>query len=227
MKRRFLFFAAVVFCTPGVPAKADFWGGDLPLLTQIVTNTLMTLNQLRTQTEMMEEEMDGIKDKIDRIQTISELVQPSTWNEWKDPAEALRRLKVVYYTLPKEYRSDKADTVEQEITRAMAAISTISGGAHTSFLSGKELERRGADASPSVAQKLTASGIGTLVSLDAQSLVIQSHITSLLTQMLADSNEREARSVVAVGEGFASFSDTLKQKGATFSSRALLVREEK
>jgi hypothetical protein len=227
MKKRFVIFAFVISTLLGVPAKADFWGGDLPLLAEIVTNTLMTLNQLREQSQMMEDEMDGIKDKIQRIQTISELVQPSTWGEWRDPAEALRRLKVVYYTLPKEYRSDKADTVEQELSKAMATIAKISGGAHSSFLSGKELERRGTDASPGVAQKLTASGIGTLVSMEAQTQVIQSHITSLLAQMLADSNEKEARAVVAKGEGFASFSDNLRQKGATFSSRALIQRVER
>jgi hypothetical protein len=226
MKNRFIIFTFAISALASGPAKADFWGGDLPLLAQIVTNTLMTLNQLRTQTQMMEDEMDGIKDKINRIQAISELVQPSTWGEWKDPAEALRRLKLVYYTLPKEYRSNKADTIEQELSKAMASISRISGGAHTSFLSGKELERRGADASPGVAQKLTASGIGTLVSMEAQTQVIQSHITSLLAQMLAESNEREARAVVAKGEGFASFSETLRQKGATFSSRALIQRFE-
>lgn len=227
MKRKFVVSVCLGSLLLSTPARADFWGGDLPLLAQIVANTLMTLNQLRSQTQMMEDEMDGIRDKIERIQTISDLVQPSTWEEWRDPSEALRRLKVIYYTLPKEYRSDKADTVEQELSRAMATISRISNGAHSSFLSGKELERRGADASPGVAQKLTASGIGTLVSMEAQTQVIQSHITSLLAQMLADSNEKEARSVVAKGEGFASFSETLSQKAASFSSRALIHRVER
>lgn len=227
MKRRFVTVMCLGFLLTAEPARADFWGGDLPLLAEIVTNTLMTLNQLREQSQMMDDEMDGIKDKIDRIQTISELVQPSTWGEWRDPSEALRRLKVVYYTMPKEYRSEKADTVEQELSNAMASISRISNGAHSSFLSGKELESRGADASPGVAAKLTASGMGTLVSMEAQTQVIQSHITSLLAQMLADSNEREARAVVAKGEGFSSFSETLRQKGASFSSRALISRAKR
>lgn len=204
-------------------ARADFWGGDLPLLTKIVANTLMTLYELERQTSMMRDEMKGIKDRIDRVRTISELVQPSTWDQWRDPAEALRRLKMVYYTVPKEYRSDKADTIEQELSRAMATISKISGEASTTFRSGKELERRGADASPGVAQKLTASGIGTLVSMEAQSQVIQSHITSLLAQMLADANEREARSLVSHGTGFSEFSGSLSQKSASFSDRALAV----
>ncbi len=219
------FFLPLCFLLLFTPARAraDMWGGDLPLLVNIVLNTLNTLYELQKQSQMLEEQMDGIKDKIQRIQTISELVQPSTWDQWRDPSEALRRLKMVYYTLPKEYRSEKADTIEQELSRAMASISRISGGAQTSFLSGKEMERRGADASPGVAAKLTASGIGTLVSMEAQTQVIQSHITSLLAQMLADSNEREARSLVAKGEGFNSFFEILRQKDFSFSSRALSI----
>ncbi len=223
MKKFFFLPLCLLSLFQPLSARADFWGGDLPLLTKIVANTLMTLYELERQTSMMREQMDGIKDRIDRVRTISELVQPSTWDQWRDPTEALRRLKMVYYTVPKEYRSEKADTIEQELSRAMATISKISGEAHTTFRSGKELERRGADASPGVAQKLAASGIGTLVSMEAQSQVIQSHITSLLAQMLADANEREARSLVSHGTGFIEFSGSLSQKSAAFSDRALAV----
>ena len=73
-------------------ARADFWGGDLPLLAQIVTNTLQTLYELKKQSGLLEDSMDGIKDRIDRVQTIAMEVQPSSWDQWRDPREALRRL---------------------------------------------------------------------------------------------------------------------------------------
>lgn len=211
----FLLSLTLLFSTP---AKADFWGGDLPLLAQIVTNTLQTLQQLRTQTGLLQDEMEGIKDKIHRIQTISDVVQPSEWEEWKDPKEAIRRLQLIYRTLPKEYRSAKADEIEATITRAMNLISRVGPEARTTFLSGKELERRGADASPGVAQKLTASGVGTLVAMEAQSQVIQSHITGILAQMLADANEKEARMVVSKGESFTEISRSLGPDDGKFST---------
>jgi hypothetical protein len=204
-------------------ARADLWGGDLPLLAQIVTNTLYTLYQLQTQTKMMEEEMNGIKDKINRIQTIAEVVQPSSWDQWKDPAEALRRLKIIYYTLPKEYHSEKAQAIEDDLSKAMNAIARISPGAQSSFNSGKELERRGADSSPGVAQKLTATGVGSLVSLESQNLVLQSHITNLLAQILADANEKETRMVASRGASYGGLSSGLGAKLHTFSSRVFLL----
>lgn len=206
---------------PFKPAHADLWGGDLPLLTQIVFNTLHTMYELQQQTQMLNDEMSGIKDRINRIQTIAEVVQPSQWDRWRDPAEAMRRIKLIYGTLPKEYRSEKSDMIEDEISKAMNLVSRVSSGANSSFHSGKELERRGADASPGVAQKLTASGVGSLVAMEAQTQVIQSHIVSLLAQQLADGNEKETRLVMNRGQSFNSVSGSLKAETSSFSSLAL------
>jgi hypothetical protein len=210
------------------PAQADLWGNDLPLLAQIVANTFQTLSQLRAQTGLLESEMAGIKDRIYRISTIAEVVQPSQWEKWKDPKEALNRLKLIYGTLPKEYRSEKSDEIETAITSAMNLVARVSPGANTAFLSGKELERRGADASPGVAQKLTASGVGSLVAMDAQNLIIQSHITNLLAQMLADANEKEARGVISKGQGFTNVSQNLSaEEDSKFSSHILNAKVKK
>ncbi|MCB0415127.1 MAG: hypothetical protein KDD50_12385 [Bdellovibrionales bacterium] len=208
---------SLMFLTLPYQAKADLWGADLPLLAEIVFNTLHTMYELQQQTQHLNDELAGINDKIHRIKTIADLVQPSSWNQWKDPQEAIRRLRLIYYTMPKEYHSKKSDAIEAEISNAMNVISRISGEAHSSFLSGKELERRGADASPGVAQKLTASGVGTLVSLEAQSQVLQSHITSLLSQMLAQANEKESRAVVAKGKSYKNISNDLTHQDRTFS----------
>lgn len=206
------------------PARADLWGGDLPLLAQIVLNTLQTLHELRKQSGLLEDSMDGIKDRIDRVQTIAMVVQPSSWEQWRDPREAMRRLKLIYHTLPPEYRSAKSDAIEEELSKAMNMVSRLVPEANTTFRSGKELERRGADASPGVAAKLTASGVGTLVAMEAQTQVIQSHITSLLAQMLADANEKESRAVVARGAGFIGVSSNLGDDKGWFSNHVIPMR---
>ncbi len=218
MKKKLL---VLTFLLLPLTAKADLWGGDLPLLAEIVANTLHTLMELERQSSLMEDEMAGIKDKIYRIKTIADVIQPSHWEQWKDPREAMRRLRTVYYTLPKEYRNEKSDMIEEELSKAMNMIALVGKESNTAYKSGKELEQRGADASPGVAQKLTASGVGSLISLEAQTQVIQSHIASLVTQMLADSNEREARSIVTRGRSLSSMSHGLGTKETRFSRKVL------
>lgn len=220
--KKFVALFCLFTVVPFKPAHADLWGGDLPLLTQIVFNTLHTMYELQQQTQLLNDQIDGIKDRIYRIQTIADVVQPSEWDRWKDPAEAMRRIRLIYHTLPKEYRSEKSDLIEEEISKAMNMISRVSSGANSSFRSGKEMERRGADASPGVAQKLTASGVGTLIALESQTQVIQSHIVSLLAQQVADGNEKESRMVTNRGQSFNSVSGSLKgDKTSLFSSLAL------
>lgn len=206
-------------------AKADLWGADLPLLAEIVFNTLHTMQELEKQSQHWNDELAGIKDKIDRIKTIADMVQPNSWDKWKDPKEALNRLKFIYRTVPKEYRSEKYDLIEDELSKAMNLVARVGPETSTNFKSGKELEYRGANASPGVAQKLTASGIGTLISIESQTQVIQSHITSLLAQMLADMNEKESRTVVTKGSSLKSSSENLSQSDFKFSELVLGVNK--
>jgi hypothetical protein len=205
------------------PARADMFGFDLPLLAKIVTNTLYTMYELQKQSRILEDEMRGINRRIVRIQSIAQMVQPGQWEQWKDPAEAVKRLRAIYYELPKEYRSSKSDQIEREISRAMSLVSQLAPSSQSAFQSGKEMERTGAAASPGVAQKLTASGVGTLIALESQTQVIQSHIVSLLAQTLAEANEREARLLVSRGESLGSLSENVQGKERSFSKVALRI----
>lgn len=218
MKKIFVIF----FLLFNVPqAKADLFGGDLPLLAQIVTNTLYSMYELQRQTEMWNEQMRGVKDKIYRIETIKKVVQPSDWDKWKDPNEALKRIQLIYQTLPKEYRSEKADMIEAELSRAMNLIARVNLETKSTFESGKELEDRGLNSSPAVAQKLTASGMGTMISQQAQSQVLQSHMVSLLAQMLAEGHEKETRFIVNKGIVYNNVSQSLNPKQNSFSQIVL------
>lgn len=202
-------------------AKADLWGADLPLLAKIVFNTLHTMYELQQQTNLLKDEMAGINDRITRIKTISDIVQPSEWDKWKDPKEAVARLDKIYKALPKEYKSEKSTLVESEIAKAMNLVANVSTDSKSTFNSGKELENRALHSSPGVSQKLTASGVGTLISQQAQSQVLQSHVVSLLTQMLADGHEKESRLVISKGESYKTISSELSQKESSFSGTAL------
>lgn len=205
-----------------LPLKSPaFMGSELPLLAEIVVNTLNTMKELQRQSDHLSDELRGINDRIHRLQSISNLVQPETWKDWGTPEQSLKRLQVIYHTLPKEYKNKKSDLIEKEISKAMQIISKLSKETERSFKSGNELERRGADASPGVAQKLTASGVGTLVKLQSQSQIVQSHITSLLSQMLANANEKEVRIVVSRKSSLKDLSKNLSGKNRSFSDAAL------
>ncbi len=212
---------ALIFAFPQ-KAKADFWGGDIPLLIEIVANTLHTLEQLQQQTRLMNDELRGINEKIRRIKTIERIIRPEEWKEWRDPREAVNRLRKIYYTLPKEYRTEKSDEIERELSRAMSLASQLSDTAKTTFDSGKQMEERATGASPGVAQKLTASGVGTLVALQSQNQVAQAQIISLLSQSIAETTARQSQLIVSKATHFNSLSTDISAKDSKFSEKARL-----
>ncbi len=195
------------------PARADLWGADLPLLAEIVANTLFTLHEIRSQSEMLRRELRGIDDKIHRLRTIQEIIAPNDLATWKNPREALRRLQRIYYTLPPEFRTEKSDEVERRITQAMSVAGILVDSAKPAFGSGKELEKKGLEVGPAVANKMTASGVGTLVALQSQNQVAQATIISLLSQMIIESGSKEitrlnsqSREFKSMGSGLTGFS---------------------
>ena len=196
-------------------AKALF-GEDIPFLIEIVSNTLYTLYEIRAQSEMLRRELRGIDDKIHRLRTIQTLIAPNDLQKWKDPREALKRLQKIYYTLPPEFRTEKSDEVERRIAEAMSVAGVLVDTAKPAFDSGKELEREGLKVGPAVANKMTASGVGTLVSLQSQNQVAQAQIISLLSQMIAESGSREAARLKSqaaeyksIGQGLSGFSNQI------------------
>ncbi len=208
MKTKIVFFATwLIFSAK--PARADMFGADIPLLIEIVSNTLSTLGELRDQSELLKRELRGIDEKIKRLKAIKEIIAPDDLDKWKDPKEALRRLRDIYHTLPPEFKTEKSDSIERRIAEAMSVSGNLISNSRSAFDSGKQLEKEGLEVGPAVANKLTASGIGTLVTLQSQNQVAQAQIISLLSQMIAESGSKEAARLEAQSKEFKSVGKSL------------------
>lgn len=198
------------------PASAS-WGAELPFLAEIVTNTLYTLYELRNQSNLLREELRGIQDKIHRLKSVQELLSPKDLESWKNPGEALNRLRQIYETLPPQFRTEKSRQLETQLSEAMGLAGRLTKEAKPAFASGKQLEKNSLEASPAVANKMTASGVGTLVSLQSQNQVAQAQIISLLSQMIAEGASKETARINSqaleyktLGSGLQGFSSQIQ-----------------
>lgn len=192
-----------------VPARADLFGGDVAVLAKILVETIKQVRELQKQSDLLEDELRGINDRIRRLAAIKEIIQGTSSEEWKNPAKAVRRLSDIYYTLPPELRTKKADAVESELRRAVDLATRITNSAGDAHRTGADLEKDALGKSPGVAQKLTASGVGSLIELSAQNQVAQGTIISLLTQMVAESSDRSARELSGRSSAYGDMSQTL------------------
>src|ERR1700733_11455532 len=82
----------IILSTPINFARADFWGGDLSLLAEIVSNTLQTLYQLRDimgngvdTLQFMRDINSGIRDAMGIMQTFNTTIHPGVMGELQGP----------------------------------------------------------------------------------------------------------------------------------------------
>lgn len=200
------------------PVRADLFGGDVAVLAKILVETIKQVRELQKQSDLLEDELRGVNDRIRRLAAIKELIQGTSSEEWRNPAKAVRRLSDIYYTLPPELRTKKADAVELELRRAVDLATRITNSAGDAHKTGSDLEQDALSKSPGVAQKLTASGVGSLIELSAQNQVAQGTIISLLTQMVAESGDRNAREISGRSSAYGDMSRTLPTSNG-FSSK--------
>ena len=212
------YFIIIILLLNSFEAKAF----DFIVLLEIAGNTLRTLSELSEQTNLLKSELAGIRRKITRVDTISKLMIGSDWSDFKNPKEASKKLSEIYFTLPDEYRTKKSDMMALEILNSMNLLARTASETQSSFKSGKEMERRALYSSPGVAQKIAASGVGTIISQNAQSQVMQAQLISLVTAMLAQANEQEARKATSMGNSLKGISQNLdsNDKAFKFSNRA-------
>ncbi len=83
--------------------NCDFWGGDIPLLIQIVTNTMQQLVQLKeivgTGSDtlgLLRDVNRGINDSLGIISTIYPNINPGIYKNWGQLDQALRGLTEIY-----------------------------------------------------------------------------------------------------------------------------------
>lgn len=210
-----------VLCTLLTPSlsRADMFGGDIPLLIQIVSNTLGTLKQMQHQSSLLKSELRGIEDKIHRIEAIKDVLSPRNKEVWKNPIEAVLRLQAIYHLLPVEFKTQKSKEIEAKIADALVLAESLKRASQTSFDSGKQLEKKSLDSGPAVAQKLAASGIGTLVTLEAQNQIAQSTIIGLLSQIIAEGESKHAAQISNQAE-------QMRQVGSSLGGMAEALRTE-
>ncbi|MCM0604499.1 MAG: hypothetical protein KA715_00240 [Xanthomonadaceae bacterium] len=85
------------------PAKADLWGMDIPLLIQIVTNTIQQVEQLRSivgagqdSLNLMRSINQGVNDSLALAQTIAPNQFSGIYSDWNNTSQALARLEEIY-----------------------------------------------------------------------------------------------------------------------------------
>ena len=191
-------FLCASLVTPIHVARADFWGGDIPLLAQIVANTLQELIQLRSILStgddtlgLLREVNEGIHQAMDMIQTMNRTFQPGVLSQYRTPEEILRAIEGMYGAIPNTSDAKMEGMTDQSVAEAIALHNQAFEYANLVDPEAEKIKDYARQVSPTGAARLTAQSLGVLIHVTNQVLRTNAAMLKMMSENLALQNRRE------------------------------------
>ena len=202
MKDRIL---KLIFClTPCLtalnskPALADFWGGDLPLLLQIVTNTANQLIQLRQilgngkdTLSLLEEVNRGIKEAAVLRDTANRTLSAGNMSGLGDVGQILSAIESQYGRIPNTPMAASQAHTDQSVAEAINLNNESFKYAAMLDEEAEKIKSRAPLTNPQGAQRLTAQSMGVLINVMGQLLRTNARMVKLQGEELAMRNRSD------------------------------------
>lgn len=216
-----VFLISSLFLT--APTRADFFGGDVVVLTQLLANALQQLAQLRQILNTGQQSLDfvkqlnqGIHDSLRLIETMSPNRDPGLYRGWKQAKDALRELQNVYGQVVVSPESQVQRDADQSVAEAVALNNSLYDYTREIDQVGSQIENYSHAVSPVGAQKLTAQSLGVIVHVMNASLRAQATALKLQAQTLAIQNRKEKESTRHLLDTTSQLSTSMKNQDTRF-----------
>jgi len=179
------------------PARADFWGGDIPLLIQIVANTLQQLAQLRAilgngvdTLSYIQDINRGIREAMTIIRTQNTTLSPGVLSDLQNLEQVMGAVERLYGKVPNTPEAPIQRTVDQSVAEAIQMHNDAFKYAQTVDPEAERIKDYARFVSPHGAQRLTAQSVGVLIHIMNQILRTNAAMLKLQSESLAAGNRR-------------------------------------
>lgn len=179
------------------PVRADFWGGDIPLLIQIVANTLQQLTELRAilgngvdTFNYIQDINRGIRDAMIMIRTQNTTLSPGVLSQLQNLEQVMGAVERLYGRIPNTPDAPMQRTVDQSVAEAIQMHNDAFKYAQTVDPEAERIKDYARFVSPHGAQRLTAQSLGVLIHIMNQILRTNAAMLKLQSENLAAGNRR-------------------------------------
>jgi hypothetical protein len=191
-------------------SRADFWGADLPLLTQILSQAIeevtllqQTLSVAQGNADILKDANRDIQNALTEIYAMQDLIRDTTSiGKIKDPNELLIRLKGIYGRLPKIGNIEGYTFTDHVVGNGLGVDNDTYEHAHKIDDAAIRIQGQAKNASPGKAEQLTAQA--QAISLHSLAQIERSTATSVRigATSLAIQNQREKDRAETFDEGY-------------------------
>jgi len=196
--KEIFFFLVLVASLQPTKAYADFFGGDLPLLTAIVANTLEQLAKLQkvigTGTDTLDLLRDinrGVRDAMAIIRTQNSTLSPGVLSDLNSAAQMLSAIERLYGKIPNTSQSSLQATTDASVAESIHLHNEAFRYADKIDPEAEKIKDYAKDVNPLGAQKLSAQALGILIHVMNQILRTNAAILKIQSEQLALQNRKE------------------------------------
>lgn len=191
---------AMIAILPMYPirAKADFWGGDIPLLIEIVANTAQQLIQLksilgngRDTLNLIRDINSGIREALRIAQTMNTKLSPGILSNIDNVDQLLAVVQQLYGTIPNTPEAQMQRTMDQSVAESMILHNEAFKYAQNVDGEAERIKEYAKVVSPLGAERLTAQSIGVLIHVMNQVLRTNAAILKMNSEQVALQNKKE------------------------------------
>jgi len=212
--------ASLIVVSP--PSKADMFGGDVVVLTQILAQAIQQLIQLKEILSTGSDTLDllkdinkGIKDGLAVIRMINPKFNPGLYGNLNTADQVLGVIEDLYGRIPQTREAKLIEAQDRSVAESIAMNSSLYQFADQADEESRQIIQHAANVSPQGAGKLTAQSIAVLINVTTQVLRTNSMMLKMMGQDMAISNRKgklQAEQFKSQYEGLSQGMTTLPKK---------------
>lgn len=184
-------------CLPR-PASADFFGGDVIVLTQILAQAIQQLMQLRQLFMTSQDTLgllhdinSGIRNGLSVIQIINPKFNPGVYGNLMQADQAMRMIEDLYGQIPQTADARLQESQDQSVAESLAMNGRLYHYADQVDLESQRMLDLVPNVNPQGAAKLQAQSLAVLIGVTTQLLRTNSTMLKLMAENMALTNRRE------------------------------------
>jgi hypothetical protein len=179
-------------------AKADMFGGDVVILTQILAQAIQTVIQLRSILQsgndslgLLRDVNAGIKSGLDLIHIINPKFNPGIYGNLRDADSVLNAVQRLYGVVPKGMDQELMQSQDQSVAEVISMNRNLYDYADQVDQERERIMLHAQEVSPQGAGRLQGQALGVLIGVMTQLLRTQSQMLKIMGQNMAFENRKE------------------------------------
>lgn len=190
--------SVMVACTLLIssPAKADFWGADLPLLAQILAQAIQQVSQLQSilgngqdSLNFIRDLNQGLRDAMRLQETLNRTIKSGNWN-LNDVNDILRQMEQIYGKIPLTAEARNQSMHDMTVAESIQLHNDAFRYADTVDPEAERMKQYANIASPQGAAKASLQAQGVTIHVLNQLLRTNAALLKVQSEQLAMQNRK-------------------------------------